>query len=334
MKEILIILDGLMEEALEGENIKNLILGKLNLPYKLHMVDFSVQGKDIDSLNCIMNILGYSSNSYNIGDRAYYEGLANNINIGDDEVILRCNTVKVENEILTDFTGGNIDNNISDVIKKIKIPNAKLYHLDKYKNLLVMKKEIFKDANFYPPHFNMGKNINELIRNNKAINEIITISKDVFSKENMKGNMLWPWGISEKINLPSYKEKNKKKGCIISGIDLLFGIAKAIDMDYVKCEGATGYEDTNLKSKLEATINAFNKFDLVVVHINGLDELAHKKKFNEKLEFLKKIKNEFIKPLLQTVNECKLTITCDHMTDSFTGCHEDGSVFLIEIYMK
>lgn len=331
MKEILIILDGLMEKKLEEENIKNLILGELDLPYKLDMVDFSVQGKDIDSLNCIMNMLGYSANTYDIGDRAYYESLANNIEIKDDEVALRCNIVKVQDGKLIDFTGGNLPENISDIVSKINIPNGKLYHLDNYKNLLVLKKDDIKDIKLYPPHFNIGNETKDLIPENKIINEIIKNSAKVFSEEEMEGNILWPWGISEKVNLPSFEEKHNRKACVIAGIDLVCGIAKVLGMDYIKPEGVTGYEDTNLNSKLKATIKATKEFDLVVLHINGLDELAHKKQYDKKLRFLAEIKKEIVIPLIESIDDCKLIITSDHRTDSFNGEHKGGEVFLVEV---
>ncbi|MEG0297939.1 MAG: hypothetical protein RR620_14570, partial [Clostridium sp.] len=313
-----------MEKKLEEENIKNLILGELDLPYKLDMVDFSVEGKDIDSLNCIMNMLGYPANKYDIGDRAYYEALANNIEIKDDEVALRCNIVKVQDEKLIDFTGGNLPENILDIVSKINIPKGKLYHLDNYKNLLVLKKDDIEDIKLYPPHFNIGNDIKDLRPENKIINKIIQNSKEIFSKEGMEGNILWPWGISQKVKLPSFEEKHNNKACVIAGIDLVCGIAKALGLDYIKPKGATGYEDTNLNSKLQATIKAAKKFDLVVLHINGLDELAHKKQYEKKLCFLDEIKKEIIIPLIESIDDCKLIITSDHRTDSFNGEHEEG----------
>ena len=77
MKEVLIILDGLMEEQLDFNPTS--------------WCDFSVLNRDLDSLNCIFNLLGYSSNQFEIGERAYYEALANGISLQENEVVLRCN---------------------------------------------------------------------------------------------------------------------------------------------------------------------------------------------------------------------------------------------------
>ena len=100
MKEILIILDGFMEECLEGHSFKKLLFGDMKLNYTEMKEDFSVAGKDLDSLNCIFNMLGYDSSKEYIGERAFYEALNRGIKIKDEEGIYRCNIIKVNNLIL------------------------------------------------------------------------------------------------------------------------------------------------------------------------------------------------------------------------------------------
>lgn len=329
MKNILIILDGLMENALNAIEIKEILLKEYKDSYKLKMVDFNVKDKAIDSLNCIMNILGYSANKYDIGDRAYYEAIANNIKIKEDEVVLRCNIVNVLNEQLVDFTGGTIPNNIEEILNYIHIENVKIYHLNEYKNLLVMKKELVMNSLLCPPHFHIGENISNLVPNNEVIKLIIKESQRVFSLNGVEGKVLWPWGISKEVKLPSYTKIHNSRGGIVAGIDLLCGIAKVLEMEYRKPKKSTGYYNTSLKEKLKATIELAETCDDIIVHINGLDELAHKKDFTNKLRFLEKISNELIYPLL-TIKEFKVAITCDHITDSRTGKHEKGEVFYIE----
>ena len=100
MKEILIILDGFMEECLEGHSFKKLLFGDMKLNYDERKEDFSVEGKDLDSLNCIFKMLGYDSSKVDIGERAFYEALNRGIKIKDEEGIYRCNIIKVNNGIL------------------------------------------------------------------------------------------------------------------------------------------------------------------------------------------------------------------------------------------
>ena len=53
MKEVLIILDGLMEDALEKEDLKDLILGKFSKEATIEMTNYTTKNKQVDSLNCI-----------------------------------------------------------------------------------------------------------------------------------------------------------------------------------------------------------------------------------------------------------------------------------------
>lgn len=337
MKEVLIILDGLMEAKLENSDLKQLILGDLEVKYKLDMVDFSVKGKDLDSLNCIMNILGYSSQDINIGERAYYEGLSQDIKINDKQCILRCNIVKIKNGILEDFTGGNLEDTISNVLKEMKMPDGFLYPCYKYKNLLVLNdfnQDILK-MKFYPPHFNIGKEVNDILPNNEMVKDIISNSYEIFKENNMEGCMLWPWGPSKNVVLKSFEDKCNKKAGLISGIDLVSGMGKALKMKTINLSECNGDYDTNLEGKLIASIELVKEVDVLIVHINGFDELAHRKDFEGKLEFIKKVQKQFFKPLIENLKEHKdycINITCDHRTDSFTGNHEKGLVPLIRVF--
>ncbi|MGG7177038.1 hypothetical protein ACQPU1_05590 [Clostridium paraputrificum] len=329
MKEILIILDGLMEEKLEGYSFKELLLGNLDIKFKEEMKDFSVKGKDIDSLNCIMNILGYPADKVHIGERAFYEGLNRGIIIKENQSILRCNIVKINKGILEDFTGGNLVENIRDVLKDFNIEDGRLYPCYKYKNLLVLNTML--DVELYPPHFHIGEEVKGLIPKDKLINKIIMDSYKFFKERDMEGCMFWPWGISKEILLEPYS----RKAGVITGIDLVAGIGKALGMKVIQPKGATGDYNTNLKGKLIGVFQLMNEAEQLIVHINALDELAHRKDFKGKLDYIKIIRKEFLVPLLSKVKDEKdweVKITCDHRTDSFTGRHEEGKVPFMNIF--
>lgn len=336
MKEVLIILDGLMEEALEKEDLKNLILGKFSKEATIEMTNYTTKNKQVDSLNCIFKILGYPPNEYDLGDRAYYEALSKGIELKDDETILRCNIVKKNEDILEDFTGGNLGDNLEEILNKINIKDGKIIHCDKYKNLLILKDEDLSILNSkcYEPHFNVNKNIEDIIPNNNLLRETIYNSASYFNKNNLENRILWPWGPCRKVNIESFKEKHKKVGTLISGIDLVCGMGIALNMNSIKPKGCNGYSNTSLTSKLKEGLKALEKDDIVIIHINGLDELAHTKNYYEKLKFIEKIQSELIIPMIESLKnkgDYNMTITCDHRTDSSTGNHEALDVPRINI---
>lgn len=327
MRRCLIILDGFMERKLENKSFKELLLNDLDISYSESYKDFSIIGKDIDSLNCIMNILGINSSKINIGERSFYEGLNKGIFINDNQTILRCNIVKIRNGVLEDFTGGDLPNNIGEILKEIEIENGKLYPCFKYKNLLVLDEKV--DFKLYPPHFNIGKDINCIMPKDSNIKSIVDKSYDFFKAQDLEGLILWPWGASNSIDLDIKKENTG----MIAGIDLVCGIGKALGMKVIQPVNTNGDSDTDLNNKFRAFLEIIKEVDNLVIHINGFDELSHRKDFNGKLKFIDKVREEFILPLLNYMEryKYKISITCDHRTDSFTGNHEKGLVPYLEI---
>lgn len=316
MKEVLIILDGLMEEGLDFSPTT--------------WCDFSIPNRDIDSLTCIFNMLGYPSTKYDIGDRSYYEALAKDIKLHEGEVVLRCNIVKVVDGVLVDFTGGKLPVNIGEILQEIYVEKGVIHAGDTYKNLLVLKDFQLDDV-LYPPHFQLGVNIDDLMPKEIRLKQIMQQSKKVFQKYGLYDCMLWPWGLSTVVKLPSFYEQHQKVGGVVSGIDLIHGMGLALGMHSIKPSGCTGYEETDLVKKLQTSLQLIPVVDVLLIHINGLDELAHQKNPSGKLSFLTHIKHQLIDPLLSQLRNTTVYITCDHRTDSQTGCHEKGNVPLWRI---
>lgn len=325
MKEILIILDGFMEEYFEGHSFKKLLFGDRDLKFIEREEDFSVKGKDLDSLNCIFNILGYDSSKEDIGERSFYEGFNRGIKLKDKEGIYRCNIVRVEDGVLKDFTGGDLDESIGEVLKDFKIDGGCIYPGYKYKNLLLLDEIIAEDLN--PPHFNVGKDIGQIIPRNKRLKKIIDCSYEFFKERGQEGLMLWPWGASEKVELREYN----KGTALVGGIDLVCGMGKALGMKVVQPKGATGDFDSNLNEKLQCVLEYIEEVNNIIVHVNGFDELAHRRNFEGKIKFLEKTKRELLFPLLD-IKDITIKITCDHRTDSLSGRHEKGKVPYLSVF--
>ncbi|MEG1621158.1 MAG: hypothetical protein RR322_04520, partial [Oscillospiraceae bacterium] len=104
MANYMIIIDGLGEDQSYSHRLNE----KINsLPYFSQIISHSKQGlfdnsvvnMPIDSFTCISTLLGVDLSSIN-GGRAYFEALAENIPIEDNDLILRCNLVTLEQEKL------------------------------------------------------------------------------------------------------------------------------------------------------------------------------------------------------------------------------------------
>jgi len=314
MKTIMVIIDG--AEPFDYrfcENIKSIKYCKKvnNTPSKM----------ETNSLTCIMNLLKVSK-EYIPKGRAYLEALSVKEEVNEEDLILRCNNVSINNEIL--LSNCSEGNNLK-YKNPISLYNEfKFIHMGSYKNLLIIKNG-YKNLDYiktYPPHENLEKNIYEIMPkcSNKSIEEDL--------KKLILDFNLYPWGESKKQKIPSFYSIHKLKGAVVCKTEIVKGIGLAMGMYCPKIDKLTADIDTNLKNKREYALKLIKDYDFVLLHINGADEAAHRKNKREKEEFIKRIDREVIKFLKE--KDINLIVTSDHGTSCESGKHVNG---LVNFYM-
>ncbi|MEI3337653.1 MAG: alkaline phosphatase family protein [Clostridium sp.] len=314
MKTIMVIIDG--AEPLDYrfcENIKSIKYCKKvnNTPDKMKT----------NSLTCIMNLLKVPK-EYIPKGRAYLEALSMNEEVNEEDLILRCNNVNINNHIL--ISSCKEENNLK-YKSSINLYNKfKFIPMDSYKNLLIIKNG-YKNLDYiktYPPHENLGKNIYEIMPkcSNKSIEEDL--------KKLILDFNLYPWGESKKQKIPSFYAIHKLKGAVVCKTEIVKGIGMAMGMYCPKIDKVTSDIDTNLKNKRDCALKLIKDYDFVLLHINGADEAGHRKNKKEKEEFIKRIDREVIKFLKE--KDFNLIVTSDHGTSCESGKHING---LVNFYM-
>lgn len=339
MKTILIILDGVSEKKIEELNFKTPLeyadtptLDKI-LQTGTHIkTTFYPKNKNPDSLNCILSMLGVDENLIP-KNRAYLEALAANINIEDDEAVLRCNLINADSNKLNSFNAGGLTNGeMKETSLRVKnTKNIKFYHISDYRNLLVVKKNqrLYNIKNL-PPHEHVGSSMDYMmscIKEHNVLNEFA--EKNKFKIKN-SSYMFYPWGVSEKVKLPTFKSLHNKTCSVVCSAEIVKGIAKAMHMDVQELNHSTGDVDTDLNEKAEAVLKEIKSHDAVIAHINGTDEISHRKDLDGKIKFIEKIDHVFLSKIYKSLNDtCKIVIASDHQTSSVTGKHEKGEVDVI-----
>ena len=357
MKRVLFILDGASDEALPElggqtplEAASTPHLDFLAGQGSLFRLQTAFSAFPVESLVCIMGILGYDPARYYPHGRASIEALARGIPLQTGDLALRCNIVKVSanGAVLLDPTAGMIsDAHAQELLLRAKLPGPdwELYPGQSYRNLLIIKNALqgapypASELICSPPHMHVGENIRDLLptgarpRARELAAQLSSFLLDSFDRlssrprpEGCDGNMLWVWSASTFPNIPSFYERRGLRGCIVAGLDCMRGLGMACAMESAVVPGATGCMNTDYTAKAEAAIAALRGFDLVVVHVNAPDEAAHQRDSRAKVAAIERADRFVIAPVLRCLRETfsgafTVAVCADHMTRCRDGKH-------------
>ena len=287
------------------------------------------------SLTCILRLLGVPKEAFP-DNRAYLELLAQNRDVSEFEMVLRCNVISQDSSgRLVSFNGmGLTSREIGTMARQFSslTPDIEFIHLSGYRNLLVMdRNENVLRIQTAPPHESMGLPVDELLAELKSS----SLAMKVFMQETDKilqqynrnelTYKLYPWGASCRTEMPSFENLNGMKGALVCQTEIVRGIGKALKMEVPELSYCTADTDTNIREKLAVTQNMLAQYPFVMTHFNGTDEAAHRHDYEGKAEFISRIDKEFLEPLLDTAEEPLRIVICgDHVTSSVTGRHTRG----------
>jgi 2,3-bisphosphoglycerate-independent phosphoglycerate mutase len=125
--------------------------------------------------------------------------------------------------------------------------------------------------------------------------------------------------------MPTFKDRfNVNSGCMITGVDLLRGLAVLLGWDVREVEGMTSFHDTNYVGQGHATAAALEQYDLVFSHIEAPDEASHQADYKTKVASIEAIDKHVVAPVLEklkTFAEWRILVMPDHPTNIATRKH-------------
>ncbi|MFA5291795.1 MAG: cofactor-independent phosphoglycerate mutase [Phycisphaerae bacterium] len=293
----------------------------------------------------IMGLLGYDAQRYYTG-RAPIEAVAMNIPLEPTDWVFRCNLVTIADEKMADHSAGHISSAegakiIEDLNKALGSKNIKFYPGVSYRHICVIKDMDF-DVYTEPPHDIIGQQVAKNLPRGKNAELIVTLmakSKQLLADHEINKirrdlgenpvSSIWLWGQGKKAAMDSFESRFGIKGAAITAVDLVRGLAKLIGFDLIKVEGATGFADTNYKGKAEAAIKAFDKYDIVLVHIEGPDEAGHAGNAELKKKAVERIDRYIVGPVyqaLQKYESWRILVMPDHLTPCKSQAHSGQPV--------
>lgn len=304
-------------------------------------------GSDVANLS----ILGYDPRVYYTG-RAPLEAVSMGLTLSKDDIAYRCNLVTLrladkKQIFMEDYSAGHISSDeakilIEEIDKKLGNDLLRFYPGVSYRHIMIWKGGT-EDVECTPPHDITGKEISRYLpigKNANFLKELIfksveilkdhPVNKKRISEGKKPANSIWLWGQGRTPNLPTYQDKYKLSGALISAVDLTKGLGILAGFHIINVPGATGWIDTNYEGKAEYALNALERVDFVYLHIEAPDEAGHQGDYKLKIKAIEDIDKIVVGRILREAperfKEFKILLLPDHPTPIKLKTHTSDPV--------
>jgi 2,3-bisphosphoglycerate-independent phosphoglycerate mutase len=220
----------------------------------------------------------------------------------------------------------------------VDAPGFEFYTGVSYRNLLVYRGEQHFDVATKPPHEIPDEPIAKHVPKGKGselLRQIMDRSAELYRNHDINAvrtdtghnpaTQVWLWGQGHAPALPTFHDRfGVAPGCMITGVDLLRGLAALLGWENLSVEGMTSFHDTNYAGQGQATADALDRYDIVFSHIEAPDEASHQADFKTKVEAIEAIDEHIVGPVLaklRTFREWRILVMPDHPTNIRTRKH-------------
>ena len=360
MKYVLILGDGMADDPIAELGGKT-PLQFANKPYLNELAQHSELGlvKTIpDGYPCgsdvaNMSVLGYAPETYYTG-RSPLEAVSMGLQLGDDDVTLRCNLVTLSDEenfprkTMLDYSAGEISTAeaqqlIEAVNREMGTDEFIFFPGISYRHCLVWKNgQLAMDLT--PPHDISDRCIGDYLpkgQGSAAILDFMVRSTAVLSDHPVNkariaqglhpANAIWLWGQGKKPALTRFQEKYGVGGTMICAVDLMKGLGICAGLSAPAVPGVTGNIHTNFLAKAEAALAALKKGDdFVYLHVEAPDEAGHQGMLSDKVMAIEKIDHDVVAVVLGGLREMgedfRVMVLPDHPTPLRLKTHTAAEV--------
>lgn len=349
-KFLIILGDGMADEPIASLGNKTPLqvantpnIDRLTAMGRCGMLDTIPEGFHPGSEIANLSVLGYDVSRVFEG-RGTLEAASMGVEIGEDEMAMRCNLICVKDGKIKNHSAGHISNEEAGELilflqKELGNEIVSFHPGVSYRHLLKIKNGV-KQLECTPPHDVPGQDFRPLMIKPKTdeaketadfLNDLILKSMKLLENHPVnliraaagkdKANSIWPWSPGYKPSmehlLPQYGLKN---GSVISAVDLIKGIGVYAGLKNIDVEGATGLYDTNYEGKAQAAINALRKDDFVYLHIEASDEAGHEGDVDLKIKTIEYLDSRVVKPVLEELLTRDGPVTIALLPDHPTPC--------------
>lgn len=353
VKYIVVLGDGMADEPLKELNHQTPLevadkpgMDALAQKAEIGLAYMVPQGMSPGSDTANLSVMGYDPKIYYSG-RSPLEALSIGVDMEPTDISFRCNIVtlseeeeRYEDKTIIDHSSGEISTADAAILVEalkegLRKEGYEFYVGTSYRHLLVWKHG--KVVELTPPHDILTKRIGDYLPQDAVLRDMMEKSYEILANHplNVKrkeaglnpANSAWFWGAGTRPALTSFEKKTRKRGVMISAVDLLKGIAVGAEMDNIQVEGANGGLHTNYTGKMEAAADALlnQGYDFAYIHVEAPDEMGHQGLVKEKIQAIENIDRYIVKPLVerfeQSGEDYRIMILPDHPTPIVKRTH-------------
>ena len=352
MKYCVLIIDGAAGWPLPGRNGKTCLelartpnLDAMVPEGTLGLVRTVPPGMEPSSACACMSLLGYDPKIYYRG-RAAIEARSLGIAVDEGDVVFRCNLVAVRDGKMWDYSAGHISTEeaqklIAALNESLGSSEAHFYPGVSYRHILALKgREDTLLATCTPPHDIPDKPVadflprgsgSELLRDLMARSEAVLrehpVNVERMARGDIPATMIWLfWGSGQVPAMPAFEQLYGLDAALTSGVDLLRGLAQMVGMDVLAIPGVTDGPDNDHAAQIAGALEALERHELVVIHIEAPDEAAHAGSIDDKVEAIQRVDGEAVSQLRRRGKDLRLLIMPDHPTPIKVRTHTPDPV--------
>jgi 2,3-bisphosphoglycerate-independent phosphoglycerate mutase len=289
-----------------------------------------------------MSLLGYDPAVYHSG-RAPLEAAAKKIPLSKTDWVFRCNLVTTSDGVMIDHSAGGISDAeagvlLTDLAAAVSIAGFEFHQGVSYRHLLVVRGDREFDVKTKPPHEIPNEPVAAWVVSGRGADRLLGVmemSKRVFAnhpinRERIRqgkrpATQVWLWGQGHAPSMPRFADRFAvKSACMITGVDLLRGLAVLLGWNVHEVPGMTSFHDTDYPRQGIDTAAMLDRYDLVVSHVESPDEASHQADVVTKLAAIEAIDRHVVGPVLEklrTFPQWRLLVLPDHPTNIATRKH-------------
>jgi 2,3-bisphosphoglycerate-independent phosphoglycerate mutase len=288
-----------------------------------------------------LSVLGYDPHVCYSG-RAPIEAAAKGLAARPDQLIFRCNFVTILDGLMKDNTAGHIAQAEADALiaalqRELADQGCEFHAGVTYRNLMLLSEAAELKLRCAPPHDIIDQPVAAYAPQGTGAGRIeriadraraVIAAHEVNRKRREQGRDpvtdIWLWGQGRPSVLEPFATRFGLRAAVITGVDILRGMARLMGMEIIEVPGATGYIDTDYAGKGRAAVRALDGFGLIVVHVEAADESAHLGDAGEKVRALERMDEAIVGPLLEKLAgspQWRVLVAVDHPTLTTTRGH-------------